>query len=102
MRKARDIFIFCALLVVVLAIFFARTGVAKAPKAFLSLFEFKTRVLVLGDLFFDRYIRQTIDTRGGDYVFSCVDDVLRDSDLTVGNLEGPITDHPSVSVGTKP
>jgi poly-gamma-glutamate synthesis protein (capsule biosynthesis protein) len=53
-----------------------------------------------GDLMFDRYIRQVSDVVGGDYPFSCIDGVLQDADLVVANLEGPITDNPSRSIGT--
>ena len=53
-----------------------------------------------GDMMFDRYIRQVSERTGGDYVFSCVDQALLHSDAVVANLEGPITNEPSVSVGT--
>jgi len=68
-----------------------------------SLFPFKEReakILFVGDLFFDRYIRQVGESKGEDYIFSCIDNFLKDSDLVVGNLEGPITDNPSVSLGS--
>ncbi len=55
-----------------------------------------------GDMMFDRTVRQAIDARGGDYIFSCLDDTLRQADAVVANLEGPITDDPSISVGSKP
>jgi poly-gamma-glutamate synthesis protein (capsule biosynthesis protein) len=51
-----------------------------------------------GDMMFDRYIRQVSDVVGGDYPFSCIDSVIRNADLVVANLEGPITDHPPSSV----
>lgn len=54
----------------------------------------------VGDVMLDRYIRRTIDTRGAAYVFGDVRTLLESADLTVGNLEGPITDSPSVSSGT--
>src|SRR3989344_7610009 len=57
-------------------------------------------VLFGGDVMFDRSIRTTIEEKGGDYIFSCINDVLRDSDLVVANLEGPITSTSSVSVGS--
>lgn len=53
-----------------------------------------------GDLMFDRTIRTTIDEKGGDYIFSCIDSVLQNADLVVANLEGPITASSSKSVGT--
>ena len=57
-------------------------------------------LLFVGDMFFDRHIRQTAEAQGGDYLFSCIDPLFRAADLVVGNLEGPITTNTSVSVGT--
>lgn len=56
------------------------------------------RILFLGDIMFDRYIRQVSDRKGYDFVFQKVDSLLNDNDLVVGNLEGPITESESVSV----
>lgn len=58
-------------------------------------------VIFGGDMQFDRYMRQVSNTVGQDYLFSCIDPILLGADLTVANLEGPITNNPSVSVGTK-
>ena len=67
-----------------------------------KVFETKeTKILFVGDMFFDRYIRQVGNSKGGDFVFSCVSDFLKDFDLVVGNLEGPITGNPSISLGTE-
>ncbi|MCE9643979.1 CapA family protein [Candidatus Parcubacteria bacterium] len=60
-----------------------------------------TDILFVGDMNFDRYIRQVARVRGFEYLFSCIDPLLKEADLVVGNLEGPITDHPSVSEGTE-
>ena len=51
---------------------------------------------------FDRSIRTTMEEKGGDFIFSCIDGILQGADLVVANLEGPITSHESVSVGTLP
>lgn len=63
----------------------------------------------MGDMMFDRYIRQVSYQKGGDYIFSCKDaegnslgDFLRKADLVLGNLEGPITENASVSMFTTP
>jgi poly-gamma-glutamate synthesis protein (capsule biosynthesis protein) len=53
-----------------------------------------------GDMMFDRTIRATIDQKGADFIFSCIDPVLRRADMVVANLEGPITSTSSVSVGS--
>lgn len=57
-------------------------------------------IIFVGDMNFDRYIRQVSDKNGDDFVFSCVADFLQEADLVVGNLEGPITDRASVSVNS--
>ncbi len=58
------------------------------------------KVLFVGDMFFDRQIRQVIARQGEGQVFGCVSNFLKEFDLVVGNLEGPITDNPSVSLGS--
>jgi poly-gamma-glutamate capsule biosynthesis protein CapA/YwtB (metallophosphatase superfamily) len=64
--------------------------------------EKSAKVLFVGDMFFDRYIRLVSYNKGEDFTFSCIGSFLKDSDLVVGNLEGPITDNPSSSLGTVP
>ncbi len=59
-------------------------------------------VLFGGDMMFDRSVRQYMEQYGDDHVFSCIVDVLNKPDLVVANLEGPITDNPSISVGSTP
>lgn len=61
----------------------------------------EAKILFVGDMFFDRYIRQVGNSKGEDFVFSCINNFLKDSDLVIGNLEGPITDNPSVSMGSE-
>ncbi|MEK7669313.1 MAG: CapA family protein [Patescibacteria group bacterium] len=60
----------------------------------------EVKILFVGDMNFDRYIRQVGENKGEDFVFSCISNFLKDSDLVVGNLEGPITDNSSVSLGS--
>lgn len=60
-----------------------------------------TKLLFLGDVMFDRYIRKMANKHGEDYLFSCVDKLLKDQDLVIANLEGPITTRTSTSVDTK-
>lgn len=59
-------------------------------------------VIFGGDMLFDRSIRLVADAKGGDFIFSCVDAVLGGADLVVANLEGPITEHASVSASSAP
>lgn len=54
-------------------------------------------ILFGGDMMFDRTIRTTTDKKGGDFIFSCLDSLLKENDLVVANLEGPITAHTSIS-----
>lgn len=59
-------------------------------------------LLFLGDLMFDRYIREVAQKKGNEYIFEKVSGLLKNTDLVVANLEGPITDNSSVSAGTMP
>ncbi|MBI5469947.1 CapA family protein [Candidatus Kaiserbacteria bacterium] len=58
------------------------------------------RILFGGDIMFDRSIRTIAAEKGSDFIFSCLDPALTKPDFIVANLEGPITDHESVSVGS--
>ena len=53
-----------------------------------------------GDMLFDRTIRGTMEEKGQDYIFLCLDPVFSAADLVVANLEGPITELPSMSLGS--
>lgn len=59
-------------------------------------------VLFAGDMMFDRTVRTAIQKNGGDFIFFCIDPTLSQADMVVANLEGPITDNPSRSVGSLP
>lgn len=60
------------------------------------------RVLIVGDLLYDRSVRTAADAKGDDFIFSCLADSFAQYDLVIANLENPVTDNPSVSVGTTP
>ncbi len=60
--------------------------------------EKEATILFGGDMMFDRSIRLAMETKGEDFVFSCVNDELQAADLVVANLEGPITTHASMSI----
>lgn len=60
-----------------------------------------TKILFVGDMMFDRKIREITEEKGGDYIFSCIKDLLKSVDFVVGNLEGPITLNNSLSKGSK-
>ncbi len=57
-------------------------------------------ILFGGDLMFDRSVRQVMEREGADFIFSCMTETLEEPDLVVANLEGPITEYPSMSVGS--
>lgn len=59
-------------------------------------------LMFVGDLMFDRLIRARARAHGYRHVLADVAPLLRKGDVVVGNLEGPITSEPSVSVGTVP
>lgn len=58
----------------------------------------ESKIFFVGDMFFDRHIRKAIYAKGEDYIFSCIGDFLKEADLVVGNLEGPVTENASVSL----
>jgi poly-gamma-glutamate synthesis protein (capsule biosynthesis protein) len=55
-----------------------------------------------GDIMLDRYIRQVMERNSGKYIFSCLNNTLKQPDMMIANLEGPITNFPSKSVGSIP
>ena len=59
-------------------------------------------ILFGGDMMFDRTIRSAAEEHGGNYLFACLDPLLNKADMTVANLEGPITGSPSVSRDSLP
>ena len=59
-------------------------------------------ILFLGDLMFDRYIRQVAQINGNDFIFEKIRPLLMENDLIVANLEGPITENVSKSISTVP
>ncbi len=63
----------------------------------------KVRLLFGGDLMFDRHIRFKSQQRGSyDPIFSDLKEFFLEYDLVVANLEGPITQNSSLSLGTVP
>lgn len=58
------------------------------------------RIFAAGDMLFDRKIRQVSEAYGADYPLSCMKPLIGKADFAVANLEGPITEHPSISLGS--
>lgn len=59
------------------------------------------KILFGGDVMLDRYIRRMANNNSYDFILEELDDYLNEMDLVVVNLEGPITPHESVSIGTE-
>ena len=59
-------------------------------------------ILFLGDVMLDRYIRAAAARSGYEYVFRNLRPLMASNDITVFNLEGTVTDRPSVSEGSVP
>jgi len=59
-------------------------------------------LMFVGDLMFDRVIRQTAKKNGNKFVFEKISDLLVNNNLVVANLEGPLTANNSVSSDTVP
>ena len=57
-------------------------------------------VLFLGDIMLDRSVREVGKRLGYDYIFEPLRELLQAHDIVVFNLEGPVTDNPSVSAGS--
>lgn len=47
-------------------------------------------ILFVGDIMVGRYVETLMDKSGEDYPFLKIDDLLKNHDMVIGNLEGPI------------
>ena len=56
------------------------------------------KILFVGDMMFDRGVANHITNFGIESIFEDVQVLFQDKDMIVGNLEGTITDYPSVSI----
>jgi poly-gamma-glutamate synthesis protein (capsule biosynthesis protein) len=56
------------------------------------------KILFVGDMMFDRGVANHITNFGIESIFEDVQILFQDKDMIVGNLEGTITDDPSVSI----
>lgn len=59
------------------------------------------KIIFVGDLMFDRYIHEVAGQKGNDFIFEKISEYLNSADLVVVNLEGPIINSKSKSVGTE-
>lgn len=91
------IILICAALFVGVRILFAPQG-----KIFERAKIQETKIAFLGDMFMDRSIRLKSEQYGYDYMFECIGPYLREFDFVIANMESPVTNNKSVSVGTEP
>ena len=59
--------------------------------------ENKISVFVVGDIMLDRQVRLRMNQFGFNYVFASTTEVIKNADISAGNLEGVITNFDSVS-----
>lgn len=56
-----------------------------------------TKILFVGDVMLDRGVSWQVDRMGEEYIFGNLPNIFKDQDLVVANLEGTITNNPSIS-----
>ncbi len=95
MLKASSFFVMIGIPVYVMSVFVAQVfapgdekGVKSGDTIILSF---------VGDMMFDRYVRERAETSGYGAIFKNVENVFSESDILIGNLEGPITTFRPVS-----
>lgn len=59
------------------------------------------KMFFVGDLMLDRYNRSLMQRHGEKWLTKEVNHLFLENDINVANLEGPVTDEESVSIGTK-
>lgn len=94
--------IFCFLFGLSLIFFLSKKLFSPSPLKKMVKKEENYSILFAGDLMFDRHIRFFAEKYGYKYILSSIKDLLAEADLVVANLEGPITNNNSISLGTKP
>ncbi len=63
--------------------------------------EENAKLLFLGDVMLDRYNRVLMERHGAEWMTEKIQPLFLGQDLVIANLEGPVTDSGSVSVGTE-
>lgn len=61
----------------------------------------KASIIFGGDVMLDRYVRQVGETKGYGYILEGIKKELIGSEAVVANLEGPMTENDSVSLGSE-
>lgn len=97
MKRKMLVLIFALSFLLIAAMFTEPRNVA-AP--WVARKEKEVRLAFVGDIMLDRYIRAMAETKGYDFIFASTTPLWGDSDIVIGNLEGPITKHASKSRDT--
>ncbi len=108
MIKQLHFYLGCALgLAIIFVVIFLQPGlvrrVSQSGAHLLGLTTGQPPVEIIfgGDLMMDRYIRQRANQLGYDYILADLKQTLTQADLVVVNLEGPVTDYASQSIGSQ-
>lgn len=94
MKHASSIVVFIIVPVYVLSVFVAEVF---APTHASPVDTEPFTVTFVGDMMFDRYVREKADMLGYSAILKDVQDTLLESDVVIGNLEGPISTFTPVS-----
>lgn len=70
-------------------------GSANVPEIQTLIKEQPVTVLFLGDMMFDRGVRTTANKNGYEYIFGPSTTTIQKYDITIANLEGPVTSYKS-------
>ncbi|MEI8337942.1 MAG: CapA family protein [bacterium] len=60
--------------------------------------ENKINIFIVGDIMLDRQVRKRIGQFGSNYIFASTTEAIKNADISMGNLEGVVTNFDSVSV----
>lgn len=82
MKKFASIYLFCLVLSGSTAVLGGNTDAA---------FPAELRISAVGDIMLDGTARPELQKNGYDYAFAATRDLLRQSHIVIGNLEGPLT-----------
>ncbi|MEA3322967.1 MAG: CapA family protein [Patescibacteria group bacterium] len=63
--------------------------------------QWPVKILFGGDMMFDRYIRRIAQQKGYEYSMADLKELFDASDCVIANLEGPVTENESVSMGSE-
>ncbi|KND49057.1 MAG: poly-gamma-glutamate synthesis protein (capsule biosynthesis protein) [Parcubacteria bacterium C7867-005] len=72
------------------------TLIYQAQNSFLH--ESSAEILFVGDMMLDRNVRRVAEKQGFEYLIADVKSLFDDLDLTIGNLEGTITENESIAI----